>query len=720
MSAELMSQGEKRIYISANSPGEISGWLKPVVKAIKKMLPEYSIHVVLLPCVFASGSEKKVVEQLPEVDSVIHSTSFFSLLLDRGDKSNTELLHLGGDITLTALLARKWKVGAWGYQWGRKNIDSYYRGYFVKAERDKEVLEKRGIHKNKIFIVGDLVLDSVFDDCEPDLKRESSHPVRTICFMPGSRLKEVRSLLPFYLELASHIRKRFSDVEFKAIISPYVSWDELISLKSISPIPELGGIEGTIDCETGQFAADSNVGMKLVQQDHIREMRDSDFLITIPGTKTGEAGCLGKPMAVLLPLNKPEDIPFIGLVGLLDWLPILGPRIKGPILRKMAETFGYFSQPNIMAGKEVVPEIKGILKAPEVASSIMKILEDQAALEKMRQELGGLYSSFQGATARMIRTFARAVKPGFEPGHPYFSVVICTRNRKEVLKSAVDTLDAQDYPSRGYEILIVDDGSTDGTGEMISSLSTRCALRYLRKEWSGRAATRNSGIREAAGDVIIFVDDDILAPRDFVAEHARYHRSYPRSIVRGPIINVEKHEFPSEKRAGIGDYSQAFFCTCNVSVSRAELLDIGGFDETFLEYGFEDNEIGWRLRLGGLNVRFNMKAIVYHYKPRKKEGDLEGFIRTAQELARSAILYHKKHNHWKVRLATGINPFYFAQQWLFANRIIKDRAIAEWKERVKDGRDGLIPLEKKIFNYYYTETLREQLKKMTETERIQR
>lgn len=706
-----MNKGEKRIYITANSPGEISGWLKPVVRMIKRVLPEYQISVVLLPCVFASGREQVVIEKIPEVSEVITPRRYFSLLFERANRSRTELLHLGGDITFTAWLAKNWRTTAWGYQWGKKSIDKYYRGYFVKAHKDKQELERRGISGNKIFIVGDLLKDSVTDGCAGYINDKINSGVETICFMPGSRLKEVRSLLPFYLQIASILKEKFKAMKFKVLVSPYIDWEEFVAEREIVPLKELGGVKGIIDKEHKLFVG-NGTELRLVNENHILEMADSDFFVTIPGTKTGEAGCLGKPMVVILPLNKPEDIPFIGVVGLLDWLPVIGPRIKAPILIEMSKTFGFVAQPNIIVNREVVPEIKGVLNALDVSQSIVGILEDNERLEKMKKELDDIYDSFQGATARMINIFARAIEPGFDKENPYFSVIICTKNRKELLKGAIETLDNQNFPFLGYEIVIVDDGSVDGTDEMVNSLTTKCKLRYFKRPWSGRAATRNYGIKEAVGEIIIFVDDDILAPMDFISEHARFHRIYPEAIVRGPIINIEKYEFPKDRRAGIADFSQAFFCTCNVSVSRRYLIDVGGFDETFLEYGYEDNEVGWRLRQKGLKARFNMEAIVYHYKPRKKEEDLDGMIRTAQELARSAILYYKKHPHWKVRLATGIYPFYFIKQWFVVNRLIKDLCLKKWKKLAKSGKNSLLPLERKIFSYYYTETLRNELKKL--------
>jgi glycosyltransferase involved in cell wall biosynthesis len=707
-----MDRSEKRIYISTNSPGEISGWLKPIVRAIKESLPGYSISVILLPCVFASGRERAVVETITGVDEIIPAEKFLSLLFQKGDAMSRELIHLGGDIWFTALLARRWKSLAWSYQWGKKSIDRYYRGYFVKMEPDKELLLGRGLPANKIHVVGDLLWDSVADSLGGAPQEKMGDGIESICFMAGSRLKEVLSLLPFFLQIAALIKEKFPSIRFKALISPYIDWEHLLRLGTLSPLPELGGLEGSLDRGLKLLSSGDSVSLSLITENHIHELSQSDFVITIPGTKTGEAGCLGKPMVVILPLNKPEDIPYMGIIGLLDWLPVVGPRIKAPLIRKIARSVGWVAQPNILMNREVVPEIRGVLNAADVAGSIISILDDSAKLAGMREELQSIYSPFKGAAQRMVNFFARTVRPDFDANKPFFSIIICTRDRKDLLAGAIRTLADQSVPHGAYEIIVIDDGSTDGTEEMVRSLKPGCSLRYFNRPWKGRAGARNYGIEEAQGEIIIFVDDDILAPHDFLFEHNRFHKIYPQAIVRGPIINIENYEFPRNRKARIGDFSQAFFCTCNVSVPKKELVDVGGFDESFVEYGYEDNEVGWRLRQKGLKARFNMGAIVYHYKPRKKQGDLEGMIRTAQELARSAVAYYEKHPHWKTRLATGMYPLYFARQWIFANRFIKDLCLRSWKERVKNGdKRDLRSLERTIFDYYYSETLKEELRK---------
>jgi glycosyltransferase involved in cell wall biosynthesis len=284
------------------------------------------------------------------------------------------------------------------------------------------------------------------------------------------------------------------------------------------------------------------------------------------------------------------------------------------------------------------------------------------------------------------------------------SVVICTYNRAELLLGALRTLCAQDFDAADYEIVVVDDGSTDGTAQRVRDASLS-PVRVISIPHGGRSAARNAGIAEARGEYVLFVDDDIMAPRQLLRQHYDWHVAHRQTVVRGPIINVEHYHMPTDRLPRWSDRSNAFFCTCNASVSKQGLLAAGGFDETFKEYGFEDNEMGWRLRQRGWKMRFNMAAPVYHYKPARPKSHLDDMIRQAQELGRSAVTYFRKHPHWKVALATGLHPALrlynrlLASEWLYA--------LCRWLYRhVSDAPGGLRNfLERRILSYHYLQTI---------------
>jgi len=291
------------------------------------------------------------------------------------------------------------------------------------------------------------------------------------------------------------------------------------------------------------------------------------------------------------------------------------------------------------------------------------------------------------------------------------SVIICTYNRADLLKGALETLNDQYMPRGDYQIIVVDDGSTDKTEHMTKLMAKGMyeRLEYYRIEHAGRAAARNKGLKEAQGDWILFVDDDILAPPDLLQEHFDYHKTRPHIVVRGPIINIKQYQIPDKHSASWRDYSSAFFCTCNASVSKFALLQVGGFDESFMEYGFEDNELGWRLREKGWNAQFNSKAIVYHYKPEQPKEHMTHMIKQAQELGRSAVAYYRKHPHWKVALATGLHPALKPWNKLLSSEFIGNLWMKSWDGRVDTMGSGMRSfLESRIFQYHYLKTLEEE------------
>lgn len=297
------------------------------------------------------------------------------------------------------------------------------------------------------------------------------------------------------------------------------------------------------------------------------------------------------------------------------------------------------------------------------------------------------------------------------PARPDISVVICTYNRADLLGGALQTLDHQYYPNTHYEIIVVDDGSTDHTRDVIQSLSLRSDLCYVYQENKGRSAARNVGVAHAKADLVLFVDDDILAPPNLIEEHIKWHNRYRKAVVRGPIKIIQQYGLPTQPNVGFRDYSTAMFCTCNASCSRYSIIKVGGFDENFKEYGFEDNELGWRLREEGYQMYFNPNAIVYHYKPPLKPEQIDEVVDRAEQMGRSAVAYYYKHPHWKVALATGLNPM--SRMW---NAIACSSAVHGFWLKLWQGGGGpqwRAFLEQRIFRYHYYKSLRAEQKRVT-------
>jgi glycosyltransferase involved in cell wall biosynthesis len=243
------------------------------------------------------------------------------------------------------------------------------------------------------------------------------------------------------------------------------------------------------------------------------------------------------------------------------------------------------------------------------------------------------------------------------------TIQLCTYNRAALLERVLDACFEQTIPPSSYEVVLVNDGSTDETAQTIERVRARstCELVVVEQPNSGLAKGRNAGIARARGERIIFIDDDVLVLPNFVEEHLRSHASHLQAIVRGGAIDVESFDDLPPPIWSIKDYSGNYFWTTNVSLPLETIRSIGGFNETFSEYGWEDIDVGLRLRERGVKAVFNPRALVYHFKPRPSRARVEAMIAQARAQARTAVKLARLHPHWRAYLATGINP---VQRWM--------------------------------------------------------
>src|SRR5438309_8873202 len=112
------------------------------------------------------------------------------------------------------------------------------------------------------------------------------------------------------------------------------------------------------------------------------------------------------------------------------------------------------------------------------------------------------------------------------------TVQICSHNRKQLLAKVLASLFDQTFPKEEFEVIVVDDGSTDGTAEMIKGLAAPIDLVYIRQEKEGLSAGRNKGILKAQGEIILFIDDDVIADSNLVGEHVRAHGLYSKCVIK--------------------------------------------------------------------------------------------------------------------------------------------------------------------------------------------
>lgn len=243
----------------------------------------------------------------------------------------------------------------------------------------------------------------------------------------------------------------------------------------------------------------------------------------------------------------------------------------------------------------------------------------------------------------------------------FFSVVIPTYNRKPILEKCLTALEHQVWDGvssiQGYEVVVVDDGSTDDT---VSWLQTRAHgfphVRLFEQDHLGPAAARNLGVEKAAGDTVIFIDSDLVVTEVFLQSHAealirgQKELGSDRLFTYGRVINTCNFDHPTSEPFKLTDYSAAYFATGNVAIARHWLLEAGLFDTRFQLYGWEDLELGVRLKQLGLTLVKCPAAVGYHWHPPFALDQIPNLIDKEIQRGRMGVLFYQKHPTWDVRM----------------------------------------------------------------------
>ena len=296
----------------------------------------------------------------------------------------------------------------------------------------------------------------------------------------------------------------------------------------------------------------------------------------------------------------------------------------------------------------------------------------------------------------------------------FFSVVIPTYNRKPILEKCLKALEVQVLSPSGmvsdYEIVLVDDGSTDGTLEWLSTHNSDFPhVRMFEQEHMGPAAARNLGVEKAKGDTIIFIDSDLVVTEVFLQAHAdaltqaEKKLGNDRFFTYGAVINTANFENPTSEPYKLTDYSAAFFATGNVAIPKHWLEKAGLFDTGFQLYGWEDLELGVRLKNLGLQLIKCPQAVGYHWHPAFDLDQIPNLIDKEIQRGRMGVLFYQKHPTWNVRMMIQMTWLH-RLLWgvLSLNGTLNERTMAPLlRYLIKSGKPQLALEVARIFLNWY-------------------
>ena len=245
-----------------------------------------------------------------------------------------------------------------------------------------------------------------------------------------------------------------------------------------------------------------------------------------------------------------------------------------------------------------------------------------------------------------------------------FSVVIPTHERRETVLRTVRSLAGQDETD--FEVVAVVDGSTDGTAAALRALHLPFELTVIEQPNQGGAAARNAGAAQASGEILLFLDDDMVAERAMLAEHRRSHEAGAGVVLGDFPIHPDSPETVLSQ--GVGRWARrrreqlavsaaevplVELITGQMSIARSAFEELGGFDVGFTRdglYGGEDLDFGYRARRAGLRIVFNPEAISRQYYA----VDPSDFTRRTRESSRSNEELAAKHPELVGELTAGL------------------------------------------------------------------
>lgn len=403
------------ILILSNGPGELTTWVRPVVKALQQLTecPTFRLSLVLSPCPNASGQEAAIARSYPELDRVQAAEHFFPFLLWGKTAENWDwakqglVIFLGGDQLFSVVISKRlgYKIlvyAEWETRW-HPWVDRF-------AVMKPELIDQAPLrYANKLTVVGDLMADIRAGEPRgnstsaiPAAFSQTSTPL--IGLLPGSKAAKLAQGVPLALAVAEQVWQASPQTRFVIPVAPTLDLPTLARFADPQQNPvltEFGQIAAklVLDHDLPYLQTPSGLQIHLWTQFPAYDLLvQCDLCLTTIGANTAELGALAIPMIVLMPTQQLDAMrAWDGFPGLLANLPGVGTLfanlINGWFLRQFFHHRRLMAWPNIWAKAEIVPELLGELQPQQVAALVLdwlahpeQLLQIQKKLQQVRGE----------------------------------------------------------------------------------------------------------------------------------------------------------------------------------------------------------------------------------------------------------------------------------------------------------------------------------------------
>ena len=430
------------ILILSNGPGEVTTWVRPVVKQLRQQLVQESgnslhiicgdgetgrqgdgakirISVILSPCPHATGKEANIAASYEEIDRVQGAEHFFPFLLwgktaeDWDWSKEGVVLFLGGDQFFALVIGKRLGYQTVVYaEWEARWYRFIDRFGVMKPEIIESVPPQ---YRHKFTVVGDLMADITVTSKPPAVAPQE----HLIGLLPGSKPAKLAQGVPLILAIAEYIHAHQANTKFMIPVAPTLEPETIAQYADPQYnrlIERLGGVSAKLVIQTSsstlnQFLETSGgVKVELISKFPAYELLSQCSLcLTTVGANTAELGSLAVPMIVLIPTQQLDAMrAWDGIPGILANLPLFGTifaRIINWLLLRQKRLFAW---PNIWAQTEIVPELVGQLQAQEVGAIVLDFLSKPDELNTIRAKLQ-LVRGQSGAAQKLASIVCRSI-----------------------------------------------------------------------------------------------------------------------------------------------------------------------------------------------------------------------------------------------------------------------------------------------------------------------
>ncbi len=384
------------LYILSNSPGEVSGWMWPVTRALASAGFGVASAAVTLPCPYASGREGAHAGTMPGVSRVM---GFREAMRSKKEPGRSLVLQLGGDPmygwALSARFGCPWMIYTSRPRW-RGRVSHY----FIPDAAARARFERARVPEERYTVVGNLILDSVTPPDEAAVaaarERYGAGGCDIVTFMPGSRPFEYELGLSFYCECAALVRERHAGWRAVFPVAPTVHEEILrAGLERAGLSWRGGGRVETVVLRDGSSAP-------LVREGQYAAIAASSLAVAFPGTNNLQIASLGVPLLMIAPLNEAHKFPLDGLPGALPHNSPAAAAFKKKVVHWYNEKYEFVSLPNMLAGRALLPEHRELMTPESACRYILPLIESP----ERRRAISDGYAALdlaRGASERIAR-----------------------------------------------------------------------------------------------------------------------------------------------------------------------------------------------------------------------------------------------------------------------------------------------------------------------------